>query len=268
MQPNPALPSSSTPAATPTHTGTFPPTGAATTPTSPLVWVRATALCLVLAPLLQVAEVAISPLGGDTFGQFEAIAAHESAFVISVLLGLAATVLYVPAFVGLAHAVAQRSPVLALVAALLSICSMVGFGGVRAVQGVQLELTQGAIDRDDAVALLDGANPIMAAVLVLFMAGTLVGLITLVIAVWRSGRFPKAPLVMVLAFVLFDMVGGPLSGGAGSTLVPVTSHLFFLAGLGWLGLVLWQQTRLGDETVERSGSANPPQEGLVPGSRA
>lgn len=223
----------------------------------PPAWVRATAVCLILAPLLQVAEAAISPLIGDTAGQLDAIAAHHTTFVASVLLGLVATVLYIPALVGLALDVAQRSPVLTLVAAFASICAMVGFAGVRAVQGIQLALVQSPVDQTDAVALIDGGNPILAVVLMFFMAGTLVGMVTLVIAVWRSGRFPRMPLVLVLAFVMFDMVGGPLSGESGSRLIPVMAHLVLLAGLGWLGLVLWLQVGAGTDVVRETGVAGP-----------
>lgn len=75
-------------------------------PATPLVWIRTTAVCLILAPLLQVAATP----SGDTAGQLDAIAVHETALVISTFVGLAATILYIPAFVGLAHYVAMRSP--------------------------------------------------------------------------------------------------------------------------------------------------------------
>lgn len=177
--------------------------------------------------------------------------------MLSVLIGLIATLLYIPAFAGLALSVAHRSPVLSLVAAFVSTCAMVGFGGVRAVQGIQLGLVQSDIDRGEAVALIDSVNPILAAFLVLFMVGTLVGLVMLVIAVWRTGRFPRAALVLVLAFVVFDMVGGSLTGDVGSRFLPVLAHLVFLVGLGWLGLVLWRQAGADDDGVDQQWRHRP-----------
>lgn len=149
-----------------------------------------------------------------------------------------ALVLYVPAFAGLAHSVAGRFPVLSLVGALVSVGSMVGFGGVRAVQGVQLGLVRSGIDRAEAVALLDGAggNPVMAAFLLLFLGGTVVGLGVLVVALWRSRQVPRTPLVLVLVFLLFDIVGMPLGAVVDDRLLPVLAHTVLLVALGWLGL--------------------------------
>lgn len=225
-------------------------------PTTPLIWIRTTAVCLILAPLLQAAATVISislQPSGDMAGPLDAIAVHETALVISTLVGLAATILYVPAFVGLAHNVAMRSPILSLVAAFFSICSMVGFAGLQGLQAIHLGDAQSASNRD--VPLIDGGNPITAGMLLLFQVGTFVGMITLIIAVWRSGRFPKAPLILLAAELVFGVVAQLVfvaGGGLGASLVPIIANLVFLAGLGWLGLVLWRQPRDFSDELETS----------------
>ncbi len=66
---------------------------------------RATAVLLVLAPLGEVVEQLLSPLDGSSTGKdLAAIAAHQGRFEVSVLVGVLATVMYAPAFLGCVRA--------------------------------------------------------------------------------------------------------------------------------------------------------------------
>src|SRR4051812_1749998 len=98
------------------------------------------AVLLVAAPLLELVETVLSPLTDrSTADDLLAIAAHRSVFVFSVLAGILATALYVPALVGLARLSWARSRVLSAVAGSIAVLSMLGFMGVRMLQAVELE---------------------------------------------------------------------------------------------------------------------------------
>src|ERR1700712_4949221 len=117
------------------------------------------AAALIAAPLCEVVEAVLSPLRGtSTTADVRAIALHQSAFVTSVLVGLVGTVLYVPAFLGLARATAQRSRVLAIVGGALAVLSMLGFMGVRMAQGVELQAVRDGLATAQVARLGDGAT--------------------------------------------------------------------------------------------------------------
>lgn len=155
-----------------------------------LIGRRATVLCLVLAPLFEVVEALLSPLRGtSTAADLRGIAGHQGLFVVSVLVGLLATLLYVPAFLGLATRCVGASPVAARLGAAFAVWSMMGFMGVRMAQAVELQAVRDGLDRGDTARLMDHlvANPIGAASLVLLLAGSAVGLVALAVAGWRAG---------------------------------------------------------------------------------
>lgn len=186
---------------------------------------------LVLAPALEVIESVISPLvGTSTSADLAAIGAHRDAFVASVLLGLFATVLYVPAFLGLAAACLTRSPWLARIGGALAVVSMLGFCGVRMLQAVQLQLVDDGINSEAGATLIDhtGTNPIGLALLIMFLGGTIVGTLALAVAAWRTG-LAKPAVVLLIAFPFVDQA---MPGHAGS----IASHVVILVALTGLAL--------------------------------
>lgn len=198
-----------------------------------LIGRRATVLCLVLAPLCEVVEAVLSPLNGtSTAADLRGIAGHQGLFVASVLVGLLATLLYVPAFLGLATRCVGAAPVAARLGAAFAVWSMMGFMGVRMAQAVELQAIRDGLDRGDTARLMDHlvTNPIGAASLVLLLAGSAVGLVALAVAGWRAG-LPRPALVLVAVFPFLDLALPSQTG-------TVASHLALLAGLVWLAVAL------------------------------
>ena len=192
------------------------------------------AALLVAAPLVELVETVLSPLtDGSTADDLHAIAAHRSVFVVSVLAGIVATALYVPAFAGLARMSWQRSRVLSAVAGSIAVLSMLGFMGVRMLQAFELQAVDQHLPTPQAAALVSGAGagPIGAVITALFLGGSVLGLVCLALAVRRARLAPVAAAVLVGAFPFVDLL---TPGHLGT----VVAHAVLLAGLGWIGLSL------------------------------
>lgn len=201
-----------------------------------LIPVRAAAVCLVAAPALEVLEQVLSPLTGrSTSADLAAIDQHQGAFVTSVLIGVAATALLVPAFAGLGSACVARTPRLARAGVAVSVLSMMGFFAVRMVQGIQLQLVKDGVDRHTASKVVDGVtgNPIGATILVAFLLGSLVGLVLLAVAAWRAG-LPRPAAVALGAFPFADLA---LQGHVGT----IAAHVLLLAATSWIAAALLRE---------------------------
>jgi len=193
----------------------------------------AVAALLVLAPTLEVVEQLLSPLtGASTRDDLEAVAGHQSVFALSVLVGMAATVLYIPAFVGLAARCVGRSPVAARVGAAIAVLSMAGFMGIRAIQAIELQTVRSGLPIGASADLIDGVstNPIGATLLVMFLGGSVIGMVALGVACWRAG-LPRPAVLLMACFPLVDLA---LPGHVGA----VASHVVLLAGLAWIATSL------------------------------
>jgi uncharacterized membrane protein YhaH (DUF805 family) len=193
---------------------------------------RTTAVLLVVAPLLEVAELSLSPLdGSSTRKDLVAIAAHQGRFELSVVLGVLGTLCFAPAFLGLAAACASAGPRLARAAGWIAVASMGGFMGIRMSQAIELAGIQQHLDVHDLAATIDHApaTPIGALIAVVFLLGALVGTILLAVVAWRAG-LPKVACVLLAVFQVVDLVTPPR---------PPVSHLLLLVSLGWIAVVLW-----------------------------
>lgn len=210
------------------------------------------AAVLIAAPLCEVVEALLSPLRGtSTTADLVAISLHQGAFVMSVLVGLVGTVLYVPAFLGLAGVAARRSRVLAGVGAAFAVLSMLGFAGVRMAQAVELQGIRDGLAMSQLARLVDGvsANPIGGVLLAMFLGGTVVGVVCLAIATLRSRVAPWPAVVLFVVFPFADLL---VPGRLGS----VVAHGVLLVGLGWIGVA---QLRTAHAAAVGSGAdANVP----------
>jgi hypothetical protein len=195
---------------------------------------RATAVLLVAASGLELAETVISPLkDGSTSSELIRLAAHQGRFTVSVLCGMAAVLLFGPAFLGLADSCASRTPRLARFAGWTAAVSMTAFFGVRGIQTVELATAHEGLDHQTAGEVIDavGANPLGIVVLLLFLGGALVGTVSLAVAAWRAD-FPRVPAVLLALFQLVDLAA---PGHAGTVL----AHTLLLVALAWFATYLW-----------------------------
>jgi di/tricarboxylate transporter len=197
---------------------------------------RAAAVLLVAAPACELVETLVSPLhDGSTASEMGRIATHQGAFVVSVLFGMIAVLLFTPAFLGLADACFSRSPKLARVAGWVAAASMTGFFGVRGIQAVQLAMVRDGLDHRTGGRIIDHAssNPLGALVLVVFLLGSVVGTVALAAAAWRAGL----PRIAAVLLVLFPFVDNGVSGHLGT----LVAHVMLLVSLTWFATALWSR---------------------------
>lgn len=187
---------------------------------------------LIAAPLLEVVEALLSPLtGGTTAQDVAAIAAAPGRFALSVVIGMIGTFLLVPALLGLAHRASARSPKLGLVTTVAVGLFGITFTGIRMAQAAELAIATSGVGTSTAARLVDAltANAIGATIFGLFLVLNVVGLVLLVIALWRSRRVPIPALVLLLVFPLIDLAS-PSELGA------VVAHLVLTASFTWMAI--------------------------------
>lgn len=109
----------------------------------------------------------------------------------------------------------------------------VGFANVIALGYAAGSVGPGAIGVDASVQLNDGflEHPgVLASALFPHLIGSFFGVLLLSIACWRSGVFPKVPLALLVAFLVWDFTL-PSAG-------PLEPHLLLMVALVWLGVHL------------------------------
>ncbi|MET7379893.1 hypothetical protein ABZT08_13920 [Streptomyces sp. NPDC005526] len=212
---------------------------------------RPAAFCLILAPLFEIVEAVLSPLrDGSTAADIAAIQAHQGRFTVSVLVGLAATWLYVPAFLGAGRLAAPRNPRLAATATSLLVAAMLGFAGIRMGQALELAAVHRHMPPATLGDLLDavpGTAP-GAAIMAVFLVGSTLGLWLLAAALWRADAVPRPFVAALAAFPVIDLA---LHGH----LATIAAHLVMAAGLGAVGLRL-----LSRSPGAVTGLAGPPED--------
>ena len=211
---------------------------------------RVVVVLLVVAPVLEVLEQLLSPLASSsTRADVEAIAGHQAAFVASVLVGAMATMLYVPAFGGLAARCLGAAPRAARVGAAAAAVSMTGFMGVRALQAVELQGARSGFPTATTTHLVDHviSTPVGAVVLVMFLGGSVVGLVGLAVATWCQG-LTRVGTVLLAVFPVVDLLV-PTHAGT------IASHALLLVALTWLARDLAQSPRSG--AADRAAVAQP-----------
>ncbi len=194
-------------------------------------------LCLVLGGILngggQYLVATLGPDHDEFSDQFRWGLEHpvlhqgeQAALVVSMLflpLGLLA----------IAQVTRWHRPRITAAAALLTIWGMWGFTNVIDLGYAAGSVGPRAIGLDASVELNDGFLEhagVLATALYPHLIGSFFGLILLSVAAWRSGVFPKPPLALLVAFLIWDFTL-PSAG-------PVEPHLLLMVALVWLGMHL------------------------------
>jgi hypothetical protein len=195
---------------------------------------KALGACLVLAGLLnggaQYLGELLSPDHSD-FGDQIAWGVDHPAIHQTEQFALLASMLFLPlGLLGLAQVTRWHAPRLTVAATLLTVWGMWGFSNVVALGYAAGSVGPDEIGVKDSVALNDAFiehGGVMAGALYPHLIGSFLGLILLSIACWRSGVFPKAPLALLVAFLVWDFLL-PSVG-------PFEPHLLLMVALVWLG---------------------------------
>jgi hypothetical protein len=178
------------------------------TPTQPrLLGTTSVAALLVGAAVLDTLEQVISPLtSSTTYADITAISQHQTRFVASVLIGVAATFVFLPGLLGLTARTIRRAPIASRIAAGLVVIGFPGFMGIRLGQAVELQGVRDGLSTRTTANLVDhlNSNPIAVPIVACFLAGTVLGMVVLGVAMWRAG-LPRVAAVLVGAFGVVDM---------------------------------------------------------------
>ena len=197
-----------------------------------------TGLALILGPALMLIATILGNLIGvdanEAAQRFRQIADNQTVYVVGSVLLLLGSLLLLAASVGLIHLFRGRGVTFGqLAASLVAVGSAAGVGSY-VFAATEYEMATGdGVDRATLVRFVEQAEGtgIFLPVFILFVAGIVLGLILLGIAVWRRRIAPVwAGLLIVAAGMLaFFAEGGALA---------IASRALLLAGLGWTGVAL------------------------------
>ena len=147
---------------------------------------------------------------------------------------LVVSALFMPlGLLGVAQVTRWNARRLTLVAVPLVLWGMWGFHNVIAMGYVSGTVAPAALSVDDAVRLNDAmvSEPgVVVLALIPHLIGSFFGVLLLAIAAWRSGAFPKAASVLVMAFLVWDFFLPPVG--------PIEAHLLLTVGWTWWGITL------------------------------
>lgn len=194
-------------------------------------------LCLVLGGLLnggsQYLVEALTP-DHDEFGDQFAWGLDHPVLHQGEQFALVLGMLFLPlGLLAIAQVTRWHAPRLTAVGALLTIWGMWGFTNVIALGYAAGSVGPGTIGVDASVELNDGyLDHVGVLVNALFphLIGSFLGVLLLSVAAWRSGVFPRVPLALLVAFVVWDFTL-PSVG-------PLEPHLLLMVALVWLGVHL------------------------------
>jgi hypothetical protein len=102
---------------------------------------------------------------------------------------------------------------------------MLGLTAAHGFEILEFELAQdGRFDLTALADAVDGVSPPLIAMFLFFIPGAVLGLLTMTVALWRSRAVPRAPVLLLPAFVVLDI---PLQQG-------LLAHAVALVGACWI----------------------------------
>jgi hypothetical protein len=148
----------------------------------------------------------------------------------------------------------QRSPRLAYAGGILLGCGLVGLSAVEGYETLAYTLTHdGRFELATLADPVDAMSSVPAIVMLLLLVlGAFFGLLTLAVALWRSGAVPRAAVLMMLAFLIVDFVLYE-----GFSIAPAwASHVFDFVGACWIASAVLVAGRAGPsgEALRQSSS--------------
>lgn len=195
----------------------------------------AVGIALLIQPVAGFIEHLLDPKSGTVVADhIAAIASNPDRRLASILIGLLATVLFVPVALGLAHLVRPGAPRLGLVGGALALIGVVGYSAMHGADIVFLEMVKHDVSQIPTTQIVEGFESSTggASVLALFLIGMLLGTLLLALALWRTRSAPRLAAGLIILFLVIDAVGAI----AGIKPVNLVAHSMLIVGSGWIGL--------------------------------
>jgi hypothetical protein len=199
----------------------------------------AAAICLVLAGVLSGTFVLLAAAPGwdsDQVERLQAVADAGTSSTVSFLAFVAYQLPWMVGLVGVARLVRGRAPVLAHLAAALVTAGAFGYAVYGGAQLMIPAMTTADADLEVFAQLRTDAEPLTGPFAAVGMAGAVLGLLLLSIALWRTRVGPRWIPVMLWGFLAVEFIGTSIS----PTVAPFASTALLLAGLTSLAVVVWR----------------------------
>jgi hypothetical protein len=214
-----------------------------------------TALCLIGAPLLFAGAELLSPpqVDNDPNAMLANLAQYHDRQLISTLLGIGASILFIPLVFGLLHMLSERGVVLGhLGGGLMLLGNMTStvFGGVNLMLWA---MSAPGVDRSAMVAPMMqlGQSPVLG----LLISGHdifALGIVLIGIGLWRARLAPSWAGICIALAVIVDVAGGIALGD--SMITSVLSDALLIVGFGG---VAWELLTVSDAKWERWAAVQP-----------
>jgi hypothetical protein len=218
----------------------------------------ATGIALIVGPLLFLISSIVQPNTDhkDKLRELAAVSAHKGTYFLSGVLFLVASAVLIYAAVGLIKLFRGPRGVTAgqVAGALLMLGSAVTFGWY-ALGAMEYEMVnQKGVNRAAMAQFLHKADSTstLLPLIIAFLIGTVLGLIFLGIAAWRTGVVPKWTAILLI-------LSGPFSFFSNGVAASIVQNVVLLIALGLLG---WRVLSMSDEEWDspRERAAPPPSE--------
>jgi len=192
-------------------------------------WTRAgrlaAAATLLLAASFQLAAFLTEEQHDETIDRFRWIAANPDQADLAKLFDILAMPFLFGVVIVYVLLSRQRSPRLAYAGGILLGCGMVGLSMIQGYEALAFSLVQdGRFELSALADAFEDAAPPTIAMLLFFLPGAFFGLLTLVVALWRSRAVPRAAVLLIPLFIITDFL---LQMG-------VLGHAIALAAACWI----------------------------------
>lgn len=193
-------------------------------------WTRAgrtaAAATLVLAASCQLAAFLTEVQHDKTIDRLEWIASNPTRANVAKTFDLLALPFLFGVVIVYVLLSRERSRRLAYAGGILLACGMVGLTAVQGFETLEFALTEsGRIDLNTLAHVVDNVSIAPAiAMLLLFLPGAFLGLLTMAVALWRSGAVPRGAVLLIPLFIVTDLF---LQQG-------VLGHAIALVGAAWI----------------------------------
>jgi hypothetical protein len=201
-----------------------------------------TGLLLIAGPLLMLLSQIAAPDidNDDKTKELASLAAHKSAFAATAIVFLIAGLCILGGAIGLIHLFRGRGVGLGQVGASLLVLGATATIGWYTFMALEYEMAaQSGLDRAQMALFLHKVDSVSMEIplIVMSLAGLVVGLVLLGIAAWRRGVVPRWAAAIIV-------VAGPLNFFSEGKALEIVAFAFLLAGLGSLG---WAALQMSDE---------------------